>query len=239
MDKVNKFHQGISRRILVVIEVEAGIIAMLLIGIVLVYNSPAKRLSRQLDLGQKYLIVQDYEQAVVAFTRAIEIDPLNVDAYIGLAQAYEGLEEYEQARAVLEEGSESVGENAELSSCLDVVLALIENDTVDEIINMDSWQLFREPEILETEEQVLNIEEEKSEEQSEQTEEIVWTVERRDFSPIEENGDILLRIYYDLVQTDGNTEHCQEINAALKADYDAFVRQVPTIKQDNAALERV
>lgn len=40
------------------------------------------------NLGEKYLLEMDYEQAVVYFTRVIEIEPMNTRAYIGRGNAY-------------------------------------------------------------------------------------------------------------------------------------------------------
>lgn len=45
----------------------------------------------QLALGQKYLLELDYEQAVIAFTKVIEIQGDNWDAYQGRGDAYAGL----------------------------------------------------------------------------------------------------------------------------------------------------
>ena len=59
-------------------------------------NSSGRRLADQLELGQKYLDELDYEQALVAFEAAISIDPKCVDAYLGMAEAYTGMGEYEK-----------------------------------------------------------------------------------------------------------------------------------------------
>ena len=40
----------------------------------------------QYDLGQKYLTEGNYEEAILAFTAAIEIDPKRPEAYLSLAQ---------------------------------------------------------------------------------------------------------------------------------------------------------
>ena len=42
----------------------------------------------QYDLGVRYLSEGNYEEAIIAFTAAIEIDPQNVNAYIGRADTY-------------------------------------------------------------------------------------------------------------------------------------------------------
>ena len=39
----------------------------------------------QYDLGLRFLSEGDYEAAILAFTAAIEIDPMQAEAYIGLA----------------------------------------------------------------------------------------------------------------------------------------------------------
>lgn len=69
-------------------------------------KNPEKQLAAQLELGNRYLEEMDYEQAVVAFTKAIEIDPMNTEAYLGLSDAYAGLGDMEQAISVLETGYE-------------------------------------------------------------------------------------------------------------------------------------
>lgn len=82
-----------------------GVVVALLLGFV-IYYSPEKRMSRQLDMGQKYLEEQNYERAKVAFNEVIEIDPISVDAYLGLKDAYVGIGDMESAICVLENGIE-------------------------------------------------------------------------------------------------------------------------------------
>ncbi len=53
-----------------------------------IYNTPANRLQRQLDLGNKFLEEQQYEQAVLAFEQAIAIDEHCMEAYAGGVKAY-------------------------------------------------------------------------------------------------------------------------------------------------------
>ena len=50
----------------------------------------------QYDLGVRYLSEGDYEQAIIAFTAAIEIDPKRTEAYLGRASAYIGSGETEK-----------------------------------------------------------------------------------------------------------------------------------------------
>lgn len=53
----------------------------------------------QYDLGEKYLSELNYDQALMAFSKAIEIDEKQVDAYLGRAQVYLHQENYEAAIA--------------------------------------------------------------------------------------------------------------------------------------------
>lgn len=66
--------------------------------------------TENLKLGNKYLLEENYEEAVVAFIKAIEIDSRNVDGYIGLADAYIGLGDIEAAMDILEKGYAISGE---------------------------------------------------------------------------------------------------------------------------------
>ena len=89
-----------------------GVIVVILIALVVgiaIYNTPANRLSRQLDLGNRYLEEQNYEQAIVEFDKAIKIDPMSVEAYLGKAQAYVDLGDIDMTLQTLEEGLERTG----------------------------------------------------------------------------------------------------------------------------------
>ncbi|MCD8196580.1 MAG: tetratricopeptide repeat protein [Lachnospiraceae bacterium] len=62
--------------------------AVLLLGLTACGRSVASQWQEQYDLGEKYLLEEDYEAAIVAFTAAIEIDPKQTAAYIGRGDAY-------------------------------------------------------------------------------------------------------------------------------------------------------
>lgn len=71
-------------------------LAAVLLGIIcacliLFFFSPKQRLGRQMTLGAKYLTENNYEEAIIAFTVAIEIEPRLTEAYLGRADAYLGL----------------------------------------------------------------------------------------------------------------------------------------------------
>ena len=64
----------------------------------------------QYDLGVKYLSEGNYEEAIIAFTAAIEIDPKRPEAYLRAAEAYEGMGDSDSARAILEQGYQATGD---------------------------------------------------------------------------------------------------------------------------------
>jgi len=50
-----------------------------------------------LDLGDKYLLELNYEQAIMYYTRVIEVEPNNVRACVGRGDAYAALQRYDEA----------------------------------------------------------------------------------------------------------------------------------------------
>ena len=78
------------------------VIILLLIGC----KSKETRVQEQLDLGSKYMAELNYESAIVALNKAIEIDPKNVDTYKILAEVYEKSGQLDNARTILEKALE-------------------------------------------------------------------------------------------------------------------------------------
>lgn len=72
----------------------------------------------QYDLGMRYLNDGNYQEAVIAFEAAIEIDPKRSEAYLGAADAYVGLGDYASARKILEDGLDATG-NRKIQKRLD------------------------------------------------------------------------------------------------------------------------
>ena len=83
------------------------ILLLCVIGIFLAgCKSKEARVQKQLDLGSKYMVELDYESAIVALNKAIEIDPKNVDTYKMLAEVYEKSGQLDDARTTLEKALE-------------------------------------------------------------------------------------------------------------------------------------
>lgn len=72
----------------------------------------------QYDLGVRYLSEGNYEEAIIAFTAAIEIDAKRPEAYISLAEVYTAQGDTDAARNVLEDGFAATGDG-EIRALLD------------------------------------------------------------------------------------------------------------------------
>lgn len=106
-----------SKNIKVFIIIAAVVIGLFTVGAVFLATSKsvtAKKVEKHLSLGAKYLSGLDYEQAIVAYELAIEIDPKNVEAYIGLADVYIAMGDYEKAEEVLEEAKDKITEGEDV-----------------------------------------------------------------------------------------------------------------------------
>lgn len=66
----------------------------------------------QYDLGIRLLSEGKYEEAIVAFQAAIQIDPKKADAYVGLADVYIAMEDGQAAADILLDGLEAVEEKS-------------------------------------------------------------------------------------------------------------------------------
>ena len=77
----------------------------------------------QYDLGMRYLSEGKYEEAILAFTAAIEIDPKQVPAYQGAADVYLALGETDKAVELLGQGVLAT-ESAALQTQLDTISVL-------------------------------------------------------------------------------------------------------------------
>lgn len=98
------------------------IIATIGITIYLTYGQaePALNVAGLIDLGEKYLFEMKYEEAILQFTKAIEIEPKNVRAYLGGADAYLHLGRQQEAIDLLKAGFEATG-NANLAHAVEGV----------------------------------------------------------------------------------------------------------------------
>lgn len=90
------------------------IIALLAMSVFLLIRcgvlEPQDPWQEQYDLGIRFLNEGNYEEAVLSFLAAIDIDPKRTPAYTGAAEAYVALGDYEAAIEILEAGIENTGD---------------------------------------------------------------------------------------------------------------------------------
>lgn len=86
----------------------AGILAG--IGIFFPKWNRHRILTENLELAARFLLEEDYEAAVVAFTNAIETDPKCVEAYTGLADVYLLMGDDDKALEIIERGQAETGD---------------------------------------------------------------------------------------------------------------------------------
>jgi len=107
-------------------------------------NSSHTSVGDQLELGRRYLNELNYEQAIASFNSVIEIDPQNADAYLGLSDAYAGLEDPDGLVGVYNRALDNLSEedlgilassiSAKLSTIIDDALANKQYDRAESII---------------------------------------------------------------------------------------------------------
>ena len=117
-----------SKKVLIVALTILAATVIIVIAVLAVRSgNPERRLKKQLELGERYLSELNYEQAMAAYRVAIEIDPKSVDAYLGLAVAYVGMDEYEEAVKALKEGYEITKDAIILESMADTYIKWAES----------------------------------------------------------------------------------------------------------------
>ncbi len=112
----------------------------LLLAVLLVLSacdSPADEWQEQYDLGVRYLTEGNYEEAILAFRAAIEIDEKRTEAWLGLADVYEAQGDLEQAAAALQDALERIGEDESLRERLETVQQTMEEQEQEEEENRE------------------------------------------------------------------------------------------------------
>lgn len=115
-----------------VVPVLAGTIGLAVIVVVVVLavhfmgSNSGEKYAKQIAIADKFYESEDYDAALEAYLEAIEADKKNIDAYIGAANAYGQLGNYEQAQKVLMQGYQATGNN-KLKLMYKNYLALEEN----------------------------------------------------------------------------------------------------------------
>lgn len=82
-----------------------------LVGLSACGQSVEAQWQEQYDLGVRYLSESNYEEAIIAFTAAIEIDSRQAAAYEQLSYAYQEIGDLDRSIEVLQTGYEATGDD--------------------------------------------------------------------------------------------------------------------------------
>lgn len=94
-------------KLLIGIIAAIAVITVVIISIVVTVSGGSKdTYGSHMELAQRYLDELQYEQAIAEYRVAIEIEPHNPEAYLGLAEVYVAMGDTEKALEVLAEGYE-------------------------------------------------------------------------------------------------------------------------------------
>lgn len=86
------------------------ILLAILASVTLIACQQTDAVQEKMNLATEYMSEGNYEQAIVMYREVLDTEPENVEAYLGIADAYEAMEDYETGLAVLEEAYEVTGE---------------------------------------------------------------------------------------------------------------------------------
>ncbi len=101
----------------------AAIVIISIVAIVVVVTSKASSkdiYEEKIDLGRKYLLEMDYEQAILAFEDAINIDPKRTDAYLELAALYDKDGKTEEAIRILDKAEKNIDNDKDKEKILEI-----------------------------------------------------------------------------------------------------------------------
>lgn len=100
-----------SLKAVIIIAVVAIICAAAIIAVLVLLQSDANtKVDNYLTTAAKYLVEMNYEQAIIEFDKILEIDPMNVEAYLGKAKAYHAMGKDDKAILTLKDGYEKTGD---------------------------------------------------------------------------------------------------------------------------------
>lgn len=103
----------VNGRTLIVIAILIIVILFGGVGTFVVGNAKTRReVSKQLSLGDNFLEELNYEQAILAYKKAITIDDKSVETYKKLAVAYKANDEIEKAIDTLRKGYNKTNEKS-------------------------------------------------------------------------------------------------------------------------------
>lgn len=88
----------------------AIIVAVVAAVVIILGGSKGRTIKRELNLAEKYVTELDYESAIAAYKKVIELDSKNVEAYIGIINCYRTIDDIESAFEWAEKGYDATSD---------------------------------------------------------------------------------------------------------------------------------
>ncbi len=141
-----------KKRKIIYITIAAVIVIIAALAIIFMPKTAPQTVTEMLSTAQKYLVEMDYERAIAEFNKVIELDPMNADAYLGLAEVYEKSGDIDKAIETLEKGFELTGDER-----LQARLALLNGGNTDNAEVLETTTVVEETDFEETEVKYVNV----------------------------------------------------------------------------------
>ena len=129
--KTSSTKRNIIILVVVLVVLIAGAFTALFATGVIGGNSPEK----MLETAEKYLDEKDYKQAIIQYEKLLEIDPLNVEVYLGLAEAYEANGDIDEAIEVLEKALKKLEDEKDIKKIEKALAKLKKNAEAEDTEN--------------------------------------------------------------------------------------------------------
>lgn len=101
-------------------------------------SATSREAIEQMELGEKYLRERDYESAIEAFSRCIELDPEKTDAYLMLSEIYMDQDRLQDALDILQKGYDSTNDQSLMEKygeiCLELAYQYYDDEEFDSAI---------------------------------------------------------------------------------------------------------
>ena len=111
-------------KLIIILAIVCVLIIGTVIALVMIFgsNNTAAEAQEQISLGDKYFKNEEYDDAIVSFQKAIDIDPYNDTTYIKLSDSYEAIGNRHESVRTLEKGYDMTS-SGEIKTRLDELSA--------------------------------------------------------------------------------------------------------------------
>lgn len=120
-----------------IISIGIIITAIVILSSIVIYSSVIKpqKYSEYLDLGNKYLLEGNYEEAILAFEKAIKIDEKSTEARVGAAKGYIGINDVDNAVEHLRNAQSLDIENEKLTLEILDIISKVDENIANDLLN--------------------------------------------------------------------------------------------------------